>query len=332
MTDSVRGNSTSAGGGPIFFCLLILVAVAVGLVVSGRTATQTAPEAERVLAAFPGSIKPLHASNTPGLRNVFRLGDSLYSGSAPEDSVGFESLSRLGIKTLVSVDGIPPDRENAQEWGIRPIHIPMTYSSVPRETMIELVRVTKEAPGPVYISSSHGTDRGPAAAVALWRTLDRSATSEQSTAALKVMGTDVRYQGLYDSIRNLTIPDSKELGVGLRDLPESSPVPPLSRAMAEIERMWDRVAAEPGDRSSTTLSMQLTTAYDVAEQLRESAHLGDATEVMQPDFQQAVDAVEKLAEIIRSEVRSQEAPSADRTAAVATVNRRCDACHQKYRQ
>jgi hypothetical protein len=44
-----------------------------------------------------------------GLHNVFRVTEKLYSGSGPESAASFKALQKLGIKTLIPVDGARPD-------------------------------------------------------------------------------------------------------------------------------------------------------------------------------------------------------------------------------
>src|SRR4051794_32733608 len=68
----------------------------------------------------------------PGLHNVYRLTPGLYSGSSPEGDTGFRSLRRLGIHTVLSVDGARPDLERARRHGLRYVHLPVGYDGVPR--------------------------------------------------------------------------------------------------------------------------------------------------------------------------------------------------------
>ena len=44
----------------------------------------------------------------PGLVNVYRITAKLFSGAAPEGDTGFDSLERLGVKTVISVDAPSP--------------------------------------------------------------------------------------------------------------------------------------------------------------------------------------------------------------------------------
>lgn len=315
----------------LFFCGLLIAAAAVGLAMLGRAERQSAPEDVKVLAAVPGSVRSIHESNAVGLHNVYRLGDALYSGSSPDDGAAFTSLSQLGIKTIISVDGAAPDLEGARAHGMRYVHLPITYGSVPHETLIGLVRATQELPGPIYVHCHHGKHRGPAAAVALWRCLDHRVTTDQAMATMKLIGTADRYQGLYDSVRDPHCPTAAELKGAKFELPELSHVPPLAKTMADIDRMWDRVAVPVVARNSTTLSMQLTTAYDIAELFREAARLGDVLDEMQPEFTEIEKDLEKLAEIIKDEVRLPSEVNTRRADAVALVKTHCDRCHAKFR-
>src|SRR5262245_6224214 len=75
------------------------------------------PDASPGGAAGGGADGPVPGP-VPGLHNVYRLGDRLYSGSSPEGDAGFASLRKLGVKTVLSVDGARPDLERARRYGL----------------------------------------------------------------------------------------------------------------------------------------------------------------------------------------------------------------------
>ncbi len=312
MTPVSPTSEHPRGGGAMFvLCGLLIGAAAIGFLL------------------VPPTVTSLPPSSTPGLHNVHRLGDQLYSGSSPGDEVAFDTLVRLGVKTVISVDGALPDVETAHQFGLRYVHLPITYGSVPHETLVQLVRVSHERPGPIYLHCHHGLHRGPAAAVSLWRCLDKRVTGEQAYATLKKLGTAKRFQGLYASVKNLVPPSAAELRASSAALSEVSPVPPLAKTMAEIDRMWDRVTASESD--PTAVSMQLTTAFDLAEQFREAARLAEASDAMRPKLIETADELDQLAETIKSGLRDGSAPNTARTAAIARVNARCSECHAKFR-
>ncbi|MDB6055674.1 MAG: hypothetical protein JWN25_3197, partial [Verrucomicrobiales bacterium] len=70
-------------------------------------------------------VKPIQAK---GMENVFQLSESLYSGSAPDGNEGFAQLQKLGIKTIISVDGSRPDVELAHKYGMHYVHLPHGYN------------------------------------------------------------------------------------------------------------------------------------------------------------------------------------------------------------
>jgi protein tyrosine phosphatase (PTP) superfamily phosphohydrolase (DUF442 family) len=294
---------------------------------------QSATEEQQIIAAVPHNVRPIHSSNAAGLSHVFRLGDSIYSGSSPEDGVAFESLKRLGVNTIISVEAYPPDAELARQHGMRYVHLPITFHGIPHEVVVGLVRASRELPGSYYVHSHHGRSRGPAAAIALWRCLDKHITAEQADATLRLIDGTRAFPGLHDSLRSIRVPTEAELAATKSDLPEATAVPPMARSMSEIDRMWDRVATPASDRNSTTIAFQLSTAYDIIEQFREAAELRDATDAMKSEFHTAIGDLEALADVIKSELRDPSTPDvAARAQAVHRVQQRCDHCHGIHRQ
>src|SRR5262249_10275117 len=102
--------------------------------------------------------------DAPGIENAFRLSPRLLSGGQPEGEMGFETLKRLGVKTVISVDGSQPDVEAARRNGLRYVHLPVGYDGIPRDQAILLVAAIRDLPGPVFVHCHHGKHRGPAAA------------------------------------------------------------------------------------------------------------------------------------------------------------------------
>ncbi len=328
---SNRPSERSTGGGAMFFfCGLLIGAATVGFVLAARSTQQATPDEVAILAEVPPSVKSLHPSNAPGLQNVFRLGDNLYSGSSPDDEVAFASLIRLGVKTVISVDSATPDLELAHQFGLRYVHLPISYQSVPRETIVKLVRTSRELPGPIYLHCHHGHHRGPAAAVALWRCLDKSVSGLQAQAAMTMIGTGDRFTGLYASAKELVRPTLAELEADSSELLEVAPVAPLAKAMAEIDRMWDRAVADETD--VTAISMQLTIAFDIAEHFRDAASLSDVTDdELKRDLLETADELDRFAETIKSGMRDSSAPNEGRTSAITRVSARCNECHARLR-
>src|SRR5262245_25023905 len=71
------------------------------------------PAVERASAASSNTVAmPLSSTH---LHNVFRVTTNLFSGSAPESEAAFAEIARLGVKTVLSVDGSKPSVELAHK-------------------------------------------------------------------------------------------------------------------------------------------------------------------------------------------------------------------------
>jgi protein tyrosine phosphatase (PTP) superfamily phosphohydrolase (DUF442 family) len=179
----------------------------------------------------------------PGLDNVVRLSDRLYTGSRPDGEDGFASLAAMGVRIVISVDGATPDVNLARAAGLRYIHLPMGYDGVPRDRAHAIARAVIDAPGAVYLHCHHGKHRGPAAAVAALRCTDAAWTPAVARHAMELAQTDPRYAGLYrdvEAIERLSIDD---LRARRFELPEVARVGELTHAMVELDACWDRIKA-----------------------------------------------------------------------------------------
>src|SRR4051812_7808168 len=76
-----------------------------------------------------GAPQPLEVRRVegPGIENLFALSRDLYSGGSPEGDEGFQTLQKLGIKTIITVDGAQPDLERAHAFGFRYVHLAHGY-------------------------------------------------------------------------------------------------------------------------------------------------------------------------------------------------------------
>ena len=110
--------------------------------------TGSAGQFERTVA-----IEDNRISNTPGLHNVIRITEKLLSGSVPEGDLGFQTLQKLGVKTIITVDGAKPEVERAKKFGMRYVHLPIGYDGVPAEQGLRLSKAVRDLPGLIYLHS-----------------------------------------------------------------------------------------------------------------------------------------------------------------------------------
>lgn len=262
-----------------------------------------------------------------GLHNLLQLTDRLYSGSEPHGAEGFASLEKLGIKTVVSVDGAKPALELARQHGLRYVHIPIGYDGVPKPAGDSLARLMRDAEGPIYIHCHHGKHRGPSAA-AVACVADGAAEGQEALAILKQAGTSPDYPGLWRDVEQYVAPAADAT---LPDLVEVAEVDSLVAAMAQIDRGFDNLkliwAAKwttPADHPDLVPEQE---ALLVQEGFRESIRNlgGDAHEQLKTWLAEAEAAATKLQQALKS------GDLATATAQYQIVEQSCKQCHKAYR-
>jgi hypothetical protein len=264
-----------------------------------------------------------------GLENAFVLSTDLFSGSAPEGDEGFDALTKLGVKTIIAVDGAPPDVERAHARGMRYIHLPHGYDGIPIPTQLELIKAVQTAQGPIYIHCHHGQHRGPAAAAVVCMAT-QNWTREEAEAWLHVAGTGTNYQGLYATVRNFKKPTRWVLGAVPAMFSEARKPAGIVDSMVSLDETLDRIKSlrsSPG--SSGPDNHLLNEATLLREHFREAQRLPDA-EKRGPEFLRKLAAAEERATAFEQSLSSSSnAVAADR--AFQELANCCVSCHRVYR-
>lgn len=303
------------------FTVLLVVALAGCSPAPQPSAPESAPA-----PADPVSLE------ADGLHNLFRVSDRVYSGSSPEGDAGFASLRRLGVKTVITVDGATPDLANAEKHGLRYVHLPIGYDGIPTDRVTQLAKAVRDLPGPVYIHCHHGKHRGPAACAAVLLTLDPTWTPERAERWLSVAGTDPKYSGLTGLPRTLNRPTVEALDSLPPDFPTVARVPDLVRLMVEVDTRWDHLKAvkaagwkTPADHADLDPPHE---AVILAEQYREAARLAESS-ARGKEFLGLLMEGETAANELEKALREKDAKAA--STAFVRSQTACTACHQKFR-
>jgi protein tyrosine phosphatase (PTP) superfamily phosphohydrolase (DUF442 family) len=173
----------------------------------------------------------------PHLHNLIQVSEAIYSGGEPQNDQAFAELAKLGIKTVVSVDGARPDVPAAEKHGLRYVHIPIGYDGVPQAAGEAMAQLVRSAEGPFYIHCHHGQHRGPAgAAVACIAAGQRDGRS--ALEILELAGTSKDYPGLWRDVENYAPPPAD---AALPALVSVANVGSMAAAMALIDRSNDRL-------------------------------------------------------------------------------------------
>lgn len=273
------------------------------------------------------------AGDVPGVHNFLQAGTNIFSGSQPDGDATFAALAKLGVKTIVSVDGAKPDVAGAARHGLRYIHLPVGYDGIPTNRVAELARVVATADGPFFVHCHHGKHRGPTA-VALMCLAAGEWQTKQAEAFLQQAGTSPDYPGLYRAVREFSPPAPEVLAAVSTNFPAVAQTSSLVDAMVALDEHLERLRAveRAGWRPPPT-HPDVQPAHEAMllwEQLRETARLED-TAKRPADYRDLLAANERAADELRQALRADPVDPARAAAALKTVSRACLECHKRYR-
>lgn len=258
---------------------------------------------------------------------VFRIAPGFYSGGEPRGAQAFRQLSRLGVKTVISVDGSRPDLVSARANGIRYIHIPMSYGAWSPTNQWQLVAAGKLASGtgPMFIHCHHGRHRGPTAVALIGMGLN-DWSIEQALSWLKVAGTSTNYHGLFETVNQFKIPEDTQFEVIAPVFPESVIPAGIVESMLANDRTWEnlKLISESSEMDKQHLVNELLL---LLESFRELERLPEAREKGAAFLKQVGEAI-----------RNSEAIHFDLVAGRPLVpsmksqlGKTCSGCHQRFR-
>lgn len=278
-------------------------------------------------AAQPTSPKAAHEP----LHNVHHLG-ALISGAVPEGDAAFDELRAMGVKTIISVDGSTPDVARAKARGMRYVHIPISYSDVPDKQKLEIARVIRDLPGPVYIHCHHGKHRSPAATAAAAVALG-FATQEEGLAFMKKAGTSPNYAGLYQCVQEAEAVSESAVSAASNEFPEIRKPSGVVAAMVEVDYAYEHLTEirsagwnVPKDHPDLVPAAE---AGRLTDQLRFSGE-DTASQARGPEYMAMLtDAIAKASALEEGIVRGESKEQLEARWKVVAAS--CKECHAVYR-
>ena len=240
----------------------------------------------------------------PGVHNAFRAAEKIYSGSQPEGDEAFAAIAKLGVKTVISVDGSKPDVEAARKHGLKYVHLPYGYDGVPTHRVAELAKVASSGGGPFFVHCHHGKHRGPAA-IAVMCLANEDWTTNRAVAWLREAGTSADYPGLYRAAREFRKPTPTELAA-VNELLEVAKSSSLVEAMVAIDEHFDALKlSQKAGWKTPPGHADISPAHEATmlwEQFREIARTDDTTK-REKDYRIKLSEAEQLAEMLRKLLR-----------------------------
>jgi len=267
----------------------------------------------------------------PGVHNAFRASPQIYSGSQPEDDAAFAAIAKLGVKTIVSVDGSKPDIEAARKHGLRYVHLPYGYDGIPTHRVVELAKLSTTGEGPFFVHCHHGLHRGPAAVAVMCETAEGWST-DKAVEWLRQAGTSADYPGLYRAASSYKTPTKEELA-SIKSFPEVTQPSTLVDAMVKIDEHFSNLKlAQKAAWKTPPGHADLSPAHEATmlwEQLKEIARTAD-TAKRPEDYRARLRDSEQAADALRNLLREPKDLAFVETA-FKKVSATCVACHKKYR-
>lgn len=273
------------------------------------------------------------------LPNAVQVHRRVISGGQPEGDAGFEELRRLGVQTVVSVDGAAPAVAAARRHGLRYVHLPHGYDGIPEQRVKELAKAVRDLDGPLYIHCHHGRHRSPAAASAACVAAGLLAP-EQASAVLQLAGTSRQYRGLYRAVDEVTALDADVLDALDVAFRATVPVPPMAEAMVELERVHDRmqqIAAAgwqtPADHPDLIPDHQALLLREQFTELLRSRDVHSHPQAFRELLRDSEVAAGQLEKGLRhtGQTAVARSPAAAMEGLLGRITANCNACHMRFR-
>lgn len=281
------------------------------------------------------------AKNFTGLSNVVAFHDGFYSGSAPAGDAGFDSLSSLGVKTILSVDGAIPEIELAEKRGMRYVHLPIGYDGFDDARKAQLVRAVRDLPKPIYLHCHHGKHRsaGAAGTIAVslgWLTNDEAATR------MKVCGTAAGYKGLWACTAAAAPMTAIAIDAATSDFPKITKPDSFVASMVEIDETLDRLKlAEKNGWLAPKDHPDLAPISDAGKLADLFRLIGEPPAKPNQNPQEQADRLAQIHLWLKAEsmkanelermLENPSAKTAEMSQTLAAIGASCKQCHVKYR-
>ncbi len=305
-------------------CSLMLVVVGVAAALTARLIAQ------EVLPAGPAKME------LGSLPEAFRVAPDLYCGPQPRTAKDFASLQRVGVKTVICVDGVVPRQDLAEAAGMRYVHLPVGFSDAQKHAPALLAAMNR-LPGPFYIHCRYGRPRTPIL-VAMIAQSRLGWDADQVAAWLKLSGASEGYQGLQKSLADFKPPTDAEIrAVEHEFLPKASTTP-LVHAMGALLDSWDplRIAQTGGfqgldEQALQKLAMHSDSVGKYLGDLGKDPSLREWGNDFVKEMNAASAACHDLAKTLRQQAKIPSPDGEQLSTQFKAVGARCGACHTTYR-
>ncbi|XZE44839.1 hypothetical protein SH467x_000034 [Pirellulaceae bacterium SH467] len=313
-------------------CLVIVWGDSPSRTESGQT-VESGATSDAADPNYPNRVQLEHVPN------CIQVAEGVYSGGLPEGPQGFEELRQLGVKTIISVDGMKPDARTAKKFQLRYVHLPHGYEGISTTRLLDIAKALQTLPNPVFIHCHHGKHRSPAATAAACVTLgwiDQKGANE----VLQVAGTNPNYRGLISAVTNARAITPTHLDNVEVEFQEVAALPPLIETMVAMDEHLDAIAKfDPPlsqDRNQRTVLADQTALADQVLLLTDhytELHRTSEAEKAPMEYQRFLKDGEAVCGELETYLRNsvQDGKPLDVKPLVERLKSNCTACHQLFR-
>lgn len=296
--------------------------IAAGLALSGCSGSQSTTSKADASTLSPHESHALH--------NLHQLTPDLYSAAEPVGDPAYAELAALGIKTVISVDGIAPNKQLAQRYGIEVVHIPTTYDGITETQSRALAHAMATMPRPIFVNCHHGKHRGPAA-LCVGAIGSGDITNTQAMEFMTISQTSPKYKGLWKAAETAKPLSDSELHDDSIVLVEAAVIDDFVEGMAELSRLGDllndcadngfRAPENHPDLAPISLAGQIHNIFRDLEDDKETIEGG-------PKFLELLRNSRDLASMLEKQIERDEIKNANQT--IQLLFESCSDCHNQF--
>jgi protein tyrosine phosphatase (PTP) superfamily phosphohydrolase (DUF442 family) len=308
---------------------ILLAAVLMALAVA---CAQTETRKEVGPPLEPPKVTDTKPHEYPGLHQVVAYTADVWSGALPEGDEGFDSLARLGIKTIISVDGGATDVARAEAHGLRYVHLPHGYDGIDLLRRLELARAVHDLEKPVYIHCHHGKHRSAAAVGSVCVALGYL-KHDEAEARMHVSGIAAQYKGLFQAVRDSQPVDEATLKTADDSFPAHAKVSDMVEAMVEIDFAFENI--QHIEKAGWTTPKDHPDLVPAAELGRMADHFRNGGETLPAEEQRELAewmhrSYRQVADLEDALVAGRETTE-QMSARFKAIAQNCKDCHAKHR-
>lgn len=162
---------------------------------------QELPEGSSVssIGILDGDRETVRLHGLPGLSNVGLVAPGIFRGAQPRTE-GFETLRRMGIRTVINLRPGRDERAKVEAAGMRLVHIPMKAEDVKSEAVRKVLSaMTDPANQPVFVHCKRGKHRA-GVVMAVFRMEKEGWSRKEAKAEMRVFGYNEAFARLTELI------------------------------------------------------------------------------------------------------------------------------------